>query len=99
MQKNIFTTIKIGYSTGVYGCTGEYFVTIIIKDGEMFQVHHNGLYGSAERINMMLKDAGYTEKYIRSFFGKMTRDDYRGIPSEYDAIEEVKSIIETGEYL
>lgn len=94
-----FTTIKVGYSTGVYGCSSEYFTTIIVRGTKMFGVHHSGMYGSDDRVNAVLKDAGYKETYTPSYFGKMTRADYgKAFLSEYGAIEEVQYIIKNGKY-
>jgi hypothetical protein len=94
-----FTTIKVGYTAGVYGCSGEYFLTIIMREAEMFHVYHYGMYGSEERVNAVLKSAGYEEYYIGSWFGKMTKKDVgKRFVDEYQAIDEVKSIIETGKY-
>jgi len=94
-----FSTIKVGYTAGVYGCSGEYFLTIIMRDTEMFHVYHYGMYGSEERVNAVLKNAGYEEYYISSWYGKMTKKDVgKRFLSEYTAIEEVKNIIEKGEY-
>ena len=54
-----YTTIKTGYSSGVYGCSGEYFTTIVINGDKTDFFHHKGLYGSEERVNQALKDKGY----------------------------------------
>ena len=101
--KNKFSTIKVGYSAGIYGCSNEYFTTIIFRDGEVFSLSHKGLYGSEERINALLRDAGYENKYVPSTFGKMKSSDFseggwRGFQSEYSAMEYVKYIIENGKY-
>jgi hypothetical protein len=41
-----------------------------------------------------LKKNGYIEKYLRSDYGKMTREDYKGrFLSEYEAIEKIKELL------
>jgi len=93
-----FTTIKVGYTAGIYGCSGEYFTTIILNNDDVKFINHNGLYGSEHRINSILKDAGYKEFYTPSTYGKLTRKD---IPktmfsSEHVAIEELKTMLKGG---
>lgn len=56
-----FTTIKIGYTAGVYGCSGEYFTTIVIDGEEHHSFTFSGMYGAEERIARTLKDLGFTE--------------------------------------
>jgi len=95
-----FSTIKVGYTAGIYGCSGEYFVTIITRGDEMYHVYHYGMYGSEERVNAVLKNAGYSEYYVSSWYGKMTKKDVsKRFVGEYQAIEEVKNIIENGKYI
>jgi len=95
-----FTIYKVGYTAGIYGCSGEYFNVIITgvknpneyyTDGFFFQ----GMYGVQERVSSVLKDAGYKEIYTQSVYGQLRRKD---IPkgrflSEYPAIAKVKEII------
>lgn len=94
-----YTTIKVGYTTGIYGCSGEYFNTIIIDGDITFSVAHYGMYGSDERVNAVLRGAGYGAFYVPTDYGKMTkRDVWKGFISEYDAIDKIKYILEYGEY-
>ena len=99
MQKT-FTIYKVGYTAGVYGCSGEYFNCIINgvpkpndyhTDGFFFE----GMFGVQSRVASVLKDAGYKEMYTQSVYGQLKRKD---IPkgrflSEYQAIEKAKEII------
>lgn len=83
-----FITLKTGYTTGIYGCSGEYFNTIIINDEVITSVAHSGMYGSEERVNQALKDKGFKETYIPNDFGKMTKKDlWKGFVSEQEAIK------------
>lgn len=97
----IYTTIKTGYTAGVYGCTGEYFTTTLIdtdKDGKLYTniLHFEGMYGVEQRINNLLEEKGY--KYIHSncSYGKLTRKDIpkNWYKSEYEAIEYIKTNIQ-----
>jgi len=91
MQK--FTTIKVGYTTGVYGCSNEYFTTIILNGDEEQAISHHGMYGSEDRINGALKAKGYKEFYITSYFGKMTKKDVcKWVVSETEALEKIKEL-------
>lgn len=99
MQKTkMFTTLKVGYTAGIYGCSGEYFTTIIISGNEKpYIVNHYGMYGSESRVTEPLKQAGYKEFYTPSDFGKMTQRDVNSRTnfwsSEYTALEEIKQAI------
>jgi len=87
-----FTTIKIGYSVGVYGCTGEYFTTIYRNGGKTGSFSFGGMYGAKERINREMEKKGYKIYYVPSFYGKMTRKDRtKYIMSEYSAIKYIKN--------
>jgi hypothetical protein len=95
-----FTTYKLGYTAGVYGCSGEYFNCIINGSKEQNEYHttsifFEGMYGVEERIKAVLKDAGYKEYYTQSVYGQLKRKD---IPknrflSEYKAIDAIKIIL------
>ena len=98
-----FTTIKVGYSKGVYGCSGEYLTTILCDSKGMFSFSHYGMYGSDERVNAVLQDAGYTKVYTPSTFGRMSsrsKDEggWIGFQSETQAIETAKHIIKYHKY-
>lgn len=88
-----FTTIKIGYTAGVYGCSGEYFTTIVIDGEEHHSFTFSGMYGAEERIARTLKDLGFKEFYTNSIYGRMTRNDIpkKCIFSEHTAIEHIKN--------
>lgn len=86
-----FTTIKVGYTHGIYGCSGEYFTTIIINGSKHASINHYGLYGSEERVNQALKAKGYKEFYTPSDYGKMTKKEvWKGFMSENEAIDKIK---------
>lgn len=85
-----FTTIKIGYSVGVYGCSGEYFTTIYMNGNKHGSFSFYGMYGADERINREMEAKGYKQFYTPSRFGKMVREDREGIQSEATAIEYIK---------
>ena len=70
-----FTTIKVGYTSGIYGCSNEFFTTIIVTDNDMYGFNFKGMYGVEERVNKALKEKGYTYRYIKSDYGKMTAKD------------------------
>jgi hypothetical protein len=95
-----FTIIKIGYTAGIYGCSGEYFTAIYSKKGskEENQYHTNsfhfsGMYGAEERVSAAFKDKGYKEEYTQSHYGQLKRKDInnRCFKSEYQAVEFVKN--------
>jgi len=86
-----FTTIKIGYSVGVYGCSGEYFTTIYTDGSKNGSFSFEGMYGAEERVNSLMREKGYKQFYTNSFYGRMTRNDRtKYIQSEYTAIEYIK---------
>lgn len=95
-----FTIIKIGYTAGIYGCSGEYFNVFITgaprkkkENTDFFRgFFFQGMYGAEQRVAGALKAKGYTEKYSQSVYGQLKRKD---IPkgrflSEYEAIDLVK---------
>ena len=88
-----YITLKVGYTAGVYGCSNEYFNTIIINGDEITNIAHYGMYGSDDRINKALEAKGFTGKYIPNDFGKMTKKDiWKGFVSEYTAIEDINNM-------
>lgn len=88
-----FTTIKTGYTAGIYGCSNEYFTTIYINDTGINSFHFYGMYGAEERIARAMKEKGYEEKYTQSFYGRMTRKDItKASKSEHTTLEELKAL-------
>ena len=87
----MFSTIKVDYSRGIYGCSGEYFFSILVDGDKMDCLKFSGMYGADDRINSALKVKGYSEHYISSDFGKMVREDYRRFIGEYEALEWIKA--------
>lgn len=85
----LYTIIKVGYSSGVYGCTGEYFNAIYTVGDRLLNIRFGGLYGAEERISKVFKDNGYTENYCGSEYGKLTRNETRFFKSEDEAIKEL----------
>jgi hypothetical protein len=70
-----FTTLKVGYTAALTGCSNEYFNTIIVDGSKMFGIAHKGLYGSDNRVNKLLKSKGFSEVYIPTAFGRMLVKD------------------------
>jgi len=85
-----FTIQKIGYTAGIYGCSGEYFSLVITNteaDTDKWITQHifYGMYGAEQRIAGIMKEAGYIDKYIHSIYGKLTKKDIpqKLVESEY----------------
>ncbi len=90
-----FTIIKVGYTAGIYGCSGEYFHCLIDNEKDVTSLFFQGMYGAEERIREELKAKGYEYIYSQSVLGQLKRND---IPknrflSEYQAIENIKNNI------
>lgn len=86
-----FTTIKTGYTHGIYGCSNEYFTTIYINSKGINSLHFHGMYGAEERIAKAFEEKGYKKIYTQSFYGKMTRKDVtKNSISEYQALNLIK---------
>jgi hypothetical protein len=71
----LFITIKTGYTAGVYGCSGEYFTTILINKAATTAVKWNGMYGAEYRIAEYLKSKGYAEVYASAEYGQLKQRD------------------------
>jgi hypothetical protein len=85
-----FTCVKVGYTAGMYGCSGEYFLLITSAGNS---ISFSGMYGVEDRVASVLKDRGYKEIYTPSDFGRMTLKDVRKrFKSEYEAVEIVKTL-------
>lgn len=94
-----YTTIKVGYTAGIYGCSGEYFTTIVLTGDDVNVFNYSGRYGAEERVGRALNDAGYNNFYTPSDFGKMTMSDVRARKnfwlSEYTAIDAINEMVKT----
>lgn len=89
----VFTTLKVGYTSGMYGCSGEYYNTIIIWGSKVTNITWHGMYGADYRIGEALRKRGFTEYHTRTDYGKMTKKDM--LPcfiSEYEAIDKIKKL-------
>jgi hypothetical protein len=92
-----FTIQKIGYTAGIYGCSNEYFSLVITddtdKDNWIQQYIFSGMYGPEDRIAGIMKEAGYTHKYIHSIYGKLIRKDIPSklVQSDYTLAIELKA--------
>ena len=81
-----FTTIKVGYTHSIYGCSGEYFKTIYTTKEGLRGFQFGGLYGAEERIATAMKAKGFKEDYNGSEYGKMTRKEAHYFWSEQEAL-------------
>ena len=88
-----FTTIKVGYTAGIYGCTNEYFTTIMSNGKKHDTFTFYGNYGAEERISRAMQDKGFAEYYTPSIYGQLHRNDIpqKMVMSEYSAIEHIKN--------
>lgn len=88
-----FTILKVGYTAGLYGCSGEYFNCILTDDKGMRSFQFYGMYGVEERIARALKERGYEEVYTSTNYGKWTlKDVTRNFVAEAKALETANSI-------
>lgn len=87
----LFTTIKTGYTAGVYGNTGEYYTTTLINNGVTSSVMWHGQYGADYRIAEYLKQKGYKSFYTQANYGQLRRDDIlkQVTHSEYEMLKEI----------
>lgn len=86
-----FTITKVGYSTGIYGCSGEYFVCVYVTPKKQGAFHFKGMYGAEERIEKVMLDKGFRFFYVPSRFGKLTGTDKNGFMPEYEAIDYINN--------
>lgn len=82
------TIIKTGYTSGVYGCSGEYFTLIAINGKNHSSIKFNGMYGAEERVRTELEKYGYNFFYTNGEYGKLnSREIHKPTNySEYDLI-------------
>lgn len=67
----LFTTIKTGYTAGVYGCSNEYFTLIMINGKNTTSIKFHGLYGAEQRVAEFLKNKGYKDFYTNAEYGQL----------------------------
>ena len=72
-----FSIIKIGYSSGVYGCSNEFFVCVYSTPSKFGLFHFSGMYGAEERVSRTLMDMGFKAYYTPNCFGKLIGEDKR----------------------
>lgn len=91
----LFINQKIGYTSGVYGCSGEQFQLIIINNNEIVNCFvYDGLYGHEHRISEAIKAKGYKEIYagVGRIYGKLKREDAKYAKSETEALAEIEKL-------
>lgn len=84
------TIIKIGYTTGIYGCSNEYFNCIFTDKRGLNNFIFYGMYGVEERIEAAMKDKGYKVAHTASIYGRLTKKDgtsLKWLKSEYQALD------------
>lgn len=89
-MNKIFTNSKVGYSCGIYGCSGEYFKIEIFEDEKVHSYFYTGMYGTEDRVANVLKDAGFREIYTGSRYGQLKGDDKKNFNGEQQVIELIK---------
>ena len=98
----IYTINKIGYTAGVYGCSGEYFNCIAIdtekSERGFIGFTFSGMYGAESRVSEALKKLGYESKYTpMSTYGKLTKKDIsKNVYSEYTVIANIQELLDRG---
>lgn len=84
----LYTTLKVGYTRSIYGCSGEYFTTVIVDANGIKSISYYGLYGSDQRIGEALKAKGYEYKYTPNDYGLMkSRTVWKGFIPENEALQ------------
>ena len=87
-----FTILKVGYTTGTYGNSGEYFYALLNNGKKQGFIRFSGQYGAENRVQEALEQKGWTFYYTPSVFGKMTiKEDARFFDDEHVAIQNIKA--------
>ena len=87
-----YTNIKVGYSSGSYGCSGEYYELIYTTKTGLKYIAYGGLYGADERIKRVIEKKGYKPSYCQSQYGKINQKDTKWFISETEALEFIKKL-------
>ncbi len=90
-----YINVKIGYTAGVYGNTGEQFLLVVADNRGQKAFYYDGQYGVEHRVTEALEDRGYKGTWIPSMFGKLTRKEVNKsfVLSENEAIEAVSEYV------
>ena len=89
----LYMVFKTGYSLGVYGCSGEYFIAILINGENVISFVFHGMYGTETRIMHHIESFGYQWRNVRCDWGKLTRSDVSCFNlSEYQAIDYITKL-------
>jgi len=89
---------KVGYTAGVYGCSGEYYKVIVTYENIDLDFKKEkdyliqAMYTNGQSIRKLLKNSEFNEKYISVPYGKLTKKDLKSwtILNENDVIEDLK---------
>ena len=96
----VATIIKTGYSSGIYGCSGEYFTCIFTSKNAskgLMSFKFNGMYGVEDRVAEAMRNKGYTMAYCQADYGKLTRKDImKNNYSEHIVINNIDELLSHG---
>jgi len=91
-----FSIVKIGYTAGIYGCSGEYF-KLYITNGDKYKSYiFEGIYTNGQYIEPFLKELGYSEQYQSQPYSQLKRKDIKGwnIFLENELLKKLKTDID-----
>jgi hypothetical protein len=91
--QKFFGITKTGYSSGVYGCSNEFFTLIYLDNTRLNSISFKGLYGASERVGEAMKGKGYSESYLSSVIGKVIGEDKKFAMGEKEIIEIIKNTL------
>ena len=96
-MKKLYTYIKTGYSSGVYGRSDEYFTWIVIRGNNIGTFRTKGLYGTGyQYAEADLKAMGFECFPTSAIYGKVVRSDYKGF--RWDNEEDITYFAKFGKY-
>lgn len=88
-----FGIIKTGYTSGIYGNSGEYFTCVFVNSKGMKSFKFNGQYGVESRVSHAIQKLGYKDFYINGNYGKLVRKDIFHSYSETQVIDNIKELL------
>lgn len=89
-----FSIVKIGYTAGIYGCSGEYY-KLYISNGDKYHFFvFEAIYTNGQYIAPFLRELGYKEHYYNHPYGQLKRKDLKNwdILKEEVLLKKLKSI-------